>query len=64
MKKNKQKGVGEIGFIVIVLILLFLIWLALGGKNKVQVNTKTDAKPFITSPIGNYNPSPGPVYQY
>lgn len=30
--KNKQKGDSELGFIIIVLILIFLIWFALGGK--------------------------------
>lgn len=32
--KSKQKGDSEIGFIIIVLIIVFLIWLALGGKNR------------------------------
>jgi hypothetical protein len=31
---NKQKGEGEIGFIIVVLALIFLIWLALGGKTR------------------------------
>lgn len=34
MKKNNlQKGDGEIGFIVVVLILIFLIWMAVSARN-------------------------------
>lgn len=37
---NKQKGDSELGFIIIVLALIFLIWLALGGKNRPETQGK------------------------
>lgn len=32
--KNLQKGNGELGFIFVVLLIVFLIWLALGGSSR------------------------------
>lgn len=32
--KNLKSGNGELGFILVVLLIIFLIWLALGGSNR------------------------------
>jgi hypothetical protein len=32
--KNTQKGDSELGFILVVLLIIFLIWLAMGGQNR------------------------------
>ena len=42
--KKFQKGNGEIGFILVVIILVFLVWLALGGKDR---STPQDQGPYI-----------------
>lgn len=47
MKKiNYQKGSGDIGLILAVIIGLFLIWLIFGGANKVN-----DQSLFIDNPL-------------
>lgn len=49
MKKiNKQKGSGDLGLIVIVLIGLFFIWLIFGGAEKAN-----NQDLFIDNPIQN-----------
>ncbi|MDQ5971357.1 MAG: hypothetical protein QG566_303 [Patescibacteria group bacterium] len=37
---NKQKGESELGFIIVVLIIIFLIWVALGGRNRPETQGK------------------------
>ncbi|MCC6323328.1 hypothetical protein IT400_00895 [Candidatus Nomurabacteria bacterium] len=53
---NKQKGESELGFIVVVLIIIFLIWIALGGRNRPE---SQDGK-FIV-PLNDQN-NPGATY--
>ncbi len=50
--KNKQKGDSELGFIIIVLILIFLIWFALGGKN----SSNSQGGKYIVPLTDQYNP--------
>ncbi len=50
--QNTQKGNGEIGFIVVVLLLIFLIWFALGGRNSPQ----SQGGKYIVPLTDPYNP--------
>ncbi len=62
--KNTQSGMGELAFIIVVLILLFLIWAALGGRNRVNSDWGANRGPFLESPLSTYNPSPSPAFGY
>ena len=53
MQKNKG-SIGDLGLLILFLVILFFLWLFLGGKN----HPAATSSPYINPLNDSYNPSP------